>query len=254
LLRRTPITLELAIYSFLLFVPLGLATGLLAGWKPESRFDNTFRSLAFFGTSVPPFILALAIMGVFYVNLGWFAPGRISYEYTRQILEEGYRHPTGFLTIDSLLNGRFDIFLDALKHLAMPVVALAVYHWATLGRIMRATIVSEREKDYIVAARARGINERRLAWRHSLRPALTPSLTSIALSAANIVTGVFVIEIIYGIKGVSELLVSSMKIQPDAPAALGFAVYSVIMVISLMVTLDIAQAVFDPRVRGELSR
>jgi len=254
LLRRTPVTLELAFYSFLLFVPLGLAAGLLAGWKSEGKFDNTFRSLAFFGTSVPPFILALAIMGVFYVNLGWFAPGRISYQFSRQILEEGYKSPTGFLTIDALINGRFDILLDAFKHLAMPVVALAIFHWATLGRVMRATIITEREKDYIMAARARGLNERRLAWHHGLRVALTPSLTSIALSATNIVTGVFVIEIIYGINGVSEVLLSSMKIQPDAPAALGFAVYSVIMVISLMIALDIAQAVFDPRVRDELSK
>lgn len=254
LLRRTPITLELAIYSFLLFVPLGLAAGLLAGWKPESRFDNSFRSLAFFGTSVPPFILALAIMGVFYVNLGWFAPGRISYQFGRQILEEGYKSPTGFLTIDALINGRFDILLDALKHLAMPVVALALYHWATLGRIMRATAIGERAKDYIVAAKARGVSEKRLVWKHGFRASLIPPLTSIALSATSIVTGVFVIEMIYGIKGVSEVLVSSMLAEPDAPAALGFAIYSVIMVISLMVVLDIVQAVLDPRVREELSK
>ncbi len=254
LLQRTPITLELALYSFLLFVPLGLAAGLLAGWKPASRFDNTFRSLAFIGTSVPPFILALAIMGVFYVNLGWFAPGGISYEFSRQILEDSYKNPTGFITIDALINGRFDILLDAFKHLAMPVMALALYHWATLGRIMRATVIGERSKDYIVAARARGVSENGLIWKHGFRASIIPPLTSIALSATSILTGVFVIEIIYGIKGVSSVIVSSLTAAPDAPAALGFSIYSVIMVISLMVLLDIIQAIMDPRVRSEISK
>lgn len=254
LLRRTPVTLELALYSLLVLVPLGLASGLIAGWNPREGFDNTFRSLAFFGTTMPPFIFSFMLLSLFYVNLHWFAPGRISFDYSMEIAKETFRLYTGMLTVDSLLNRRPDIFWDALKHLVMPVLTLSMYHWATLGRITRATVIAERGKEHIVAAKARGISEKKLMWRHTFRTVLIPSLTSVALSAAAIMTGVFVIEVIFDLKGLSSVVVTSMSIAPDAPAALGFSVYSVILVISLMFLLDIAQAVFDPRVREEVLR
>ena len=254
LLRRTPATLELSLYSLLLFIPLGLMAGLLAGWRQGGWFDGIFRSLAFFGTSMPPFIFSLILISVFYVSLHWFLIGRISMDYGFEITKGTFRTITGMITVDSLLNGRLDVFVDALRHLAMPVVTLSMYHWATLGRITRSMIIENRDKEYIVAARARGVSDHHLAWRHALRSVLAPSLTGIVLSAASVVTGVFVIEIIFGLNGISEVLVSSLSGVPDAPAALGFAVYSVIMVIGLMFILDVVQAIFDPRIREETLR
>ncbi|HJQ14996.1 MAG TPA: ABC transporter permease, partial [Anaerolineales bacterium] len=156
---------------------------------------------------------------------------------------------TGLLTIDSLLNGRVDIFVDAWRHLAMPIFTLSLYHWATLGRITRASMINERSKEYVLSARARGLPERRVVWRHAFRNMLSPALTSIALSATSIVTGVFVAEIIFDFNGVSDVILSAMEGIPDAAAALGFAVYSVIMVLVLMFVLDVLQAALDPRVR-----
>jgi ABC-type dipeptide/oligopeptide/nickel transport system permease component len=262
LLRRTPATLELALYSLLGLVPLGIASGLIAGWKPRQAFDNIFRSLAFFGTTMPPFIFSFILLSLFYINLGWFAPGRITYFYSLEIAKDTFHAYTGMITLDGLLNGRMDVFWDAIKHLAMPVFTLSLYHWATLGRITRATIIAERDKEHIIAAKGRGIPERRLMWRYALRSVLTPSLTSVALSAAAIMTGVFVVEVIFDIKGISWVLVASMKAVPDlrtfavpdAPAALGFSVYSAILVITLMFLLDIVQAIADPRVRDEVLR
>lgn len=252
LLRRTPATLELSLYSLLLLIPLGLASGLVAGWRPNRWFDGFFRGTAFFGTSMPPFILSMILISVFYINLGWLAPGRIDVTTDLLMTRIGFVDYTGFLTIDSLLNGRPDIFLIALKHLAMPVFTLSIFHWATLGRITRATVIGQRNKEYIIAARARGVNERTLLWRHALRAILAPSLTAMALSAASVVTSIFVVEIIFGLTGVSQVIVISMSSTPDAPAALGFAVYSVLMVIGLMFLLDTIQAVLDPRVRDEV--
>ncbi len=252
LLRRTPVTLELALYSLLLLIPFGIASGLVAGWRPREAFDNTFRSLAFFGTSMPPFIFSFVLISLFYINLKWFAPGRLTYGFTLEIAKNTFQGYTGLLTIDSLLNGRLDIFWDVLRHLAMPVITLSMYHWATLGRITRATIITERGKEHIIAARARGIPERKLMWRYALRSVLTSSLTSVALSAAAIMTGIFVVEIIFGLKGISSVLVVSMSSAPDAQAALGFSVYSILLVISLMFFLDIVQAIVDPRVRDEV--
>ena len=252
LLQRTPVTLELALLSLILLIPLGLASGLISGWKPRQAFDHAFRSAAFIGASTPPFILAMVLLSIFYINLGWFGPGRLDAELIYELSSSSFHTYTGMLTIDSLLNGRFDILINALQHLAMPVMTLSVFHWATLGRITRATIMGEKNKEYIIAAKARGVRENRLIWRHALRAVLAPSLTTMGLSAASIVTGIFVVEIIYNLKGVSEVIVVSMRIAPDAPAALGFAVYSVIMVIGLMFFLDILQAALDPRVREEV--
>jgi peptide/nickel transport system permease protein len=226
-----------------------LATGVVAGWKRSEWFDRVFRSLAFLGTSTPSFILALILLSAFYINLGWFAPDRISLDYSLELLSGEFSQVTGLLTIDSLLNGRLDIFADAWKHLAMPVFTLSLYHWATLGRITRASMIDERGKEYILSARARGVTERRVMWRHAFRNILTPSLTSIALSATSIITGVFVAEIIFNFNGVSSVIVGAMNGVPDAPAALGFAIYSVMMVLFLMFLLDVLQAALDPRVR-----
>ena len=249
LLRRTPITLELGLYSLLFLVPLGLVSGVIAGWKRSGAFDRFFRASAFLGTSTPSFILALALLSVFYINLGWFAPGRYSLNAGLELSKDTFNHVTGMLTIDTLLNGRPDLFIDAWKHLAMPIFTLSLYHWATLGRIARASMINERSKEYVLSARARGIAERRVVWHHAFRNMLTPSLTSIALSAASIVTGVFVAEIIFDFNGISGVILSAMGGIPDAPAALGFAVYSVLMVLILMFVLDVLQAVLDPRVR-----
>ena len=249
LLRRTPVTLELGLYSLLFLIPLGLVSGVIAGWKRWGVFDKVFRSLAFLGTSTPSFILALVLLSIFYINLQWFAPERLSLKTSLDISKEGFIAITGMLTVDSLLNGRLDVFADTWKHLAMPVFTLSLYHWATLGRIARASMIDERSKEYVLAARARGVSERRVVWYHVFRNMLTPSLTSIALSGASIITGVFVVEIIYTFNGVSSVILSAMADVPDAPAALGFAVYSVILVLLLMFILDVLQAAFDPRVR-----
>ena len=160
-----------------------------------------------------------------------------------------FRQYTGLLTIDGLLNGRPDVSLDAIRHLVLPVFTLVIAHWATLGRVTRATMIEELQKEYVVAAKARGIPGRSIIWRHTLRNAIAPALTSSLLSAASLITGVFVVEIIYNFHGLSEIAVRSMEFTPDAPAALGFAIYSVIVVLALMFILDIIQSSLDPRIR-----
>ena len=236
-------------YSLLMLIPLGLISGVLAGWKRSGLFDRLFRSTAFVSTSTPTFILAMVLISVFYINLGWFAPGRIGLPASLEMAKIGFKDYTGMLTIDSLLNGRLDIFADAWRHLAMPIFTLSLYHWATLGRVTRATTILERDKEYITSARARGLVERKVVWRHAFYNMLSPSLTSMTLSAATIITGVFVSEIIFDFDGVSYVIVKAMSGIPDAPAALGFAIYSVIFILLLMFILDVLQAVLDPRVR-----
>lgn len=252
LLRRTPATLELAIYSLLLLIPLGLVSGVSAGWKRSGSFDRGFRALAFLGTSTPPFILAIILLSFFYINRGWFFPGRLDLAYTLEISSGNFAAYTGMITIDALLNGRMDIMINSLRHLAMPVFTLSIYHWATLGRVTRVSMLGEERKEYVTAARARGLAARKIVWKHVFRNILSPSLTSMTLSATSIVTGVIVSEIIYNIDGISGVIVRAMSDIPDAAAALGFAMYSVIMTLLLMFVLDVTQAMLDPRVRDEV--
>ena len=248
LLKRTPATLELILYSLLLFIPLGLFTGALAGWNRRRASDHAFRLFAFVGTSIPPFILGLVLMSIFYVGLHLFLPGYLSTDQSMAVRSTEFKTFTGLLTIDGLLNGMPDVSGDAARHLVMPVVTLSVFHWATLGRVTRASIIEEANKGYITAARARGVPRRRILWGHALPNVLVPSLTTSALGAASLITGVYVIEAVFGWPGVSRLITNSMW-YPDVAMAAGFAVYSVLAVLAVMIVLDIVQIFADPRLR-----
>lgn len=249
IIERTPVTVELTLYSLLVFIPFGLISGVIAASKEKKPGDHGFRIMAFIATSLPPFILALLLLVVFYVDLYWFAPGRSSFNLNSLISKGDFRMYTGMLTVDGLLNRRLDITIDALRHLVMPVFTLAVAHWATLARVTRVSMIDELKQDYVVAARARGIGERRIIWRHTLRNATAPALTSSLLSAAALLTSVFVVEIIFSLHGISEVAVMSMAYVPDSAAALGFAIYNVIIVWFLMVILDLLQSWLNPRMR-----
>ena len=249
IVRRTPATAELTIYSILVFIPLGLVSGVVAGSRQNRLVDHNFRLTAFIATSLPPFILALFLLAIFYVGLYWFAPGRTSLALGLEINSDEFRQVTGLLTIDGLLNKRPDISLDALRHLVLPVFTLAIAHWATLGRVTRATMIEELKKEYVIAAKARGVPSKRIVWRHTLRNAIAPALTSSLLSAASLLTGVYVVEIVFNFHGISEIAVRSMEFTPDAPAALGFAIYSVFAVLIMMGVLDLMQAILDPRIQ-----
>ncbi len=252
LLRRTPVTAELTIYSLLLFIPLGVVSGLRAGWRQGGLLDSRFRTVAYITSSLPPFITALFLLGIFYSFLGWFPPGRLGIAISQEVLSPEFHHFTGLMTIDSLLNRRLDIFIDSVRHLILPVVTLSLVHWATLGRIVRSTIIIERRKEYMTAARARGIPESRLQWRHGLRNILAPALSSSALAAASLFTGVFMIEIIFGLKGVADLVVHGTALGLDMPIAMGFSIYSVSIVLVIMFVLDVLRAILDPRSRESM--
>ena len=250
LLRRTPVTAELTLYSLLFFIPLGLVSGVTAAARRERPADYGFRLMAFTATSLPTFVLAIVMLAVFYVALHWFAPERLNLQNHLFLGSGQFRAYTGLLTIDGLLNGRWDISLDAARHLVMPVITLSLMHWATLGRVTRAAMIEELGKEYSMAARARGISEIGVVWKHAFRNALTPALTSSALSAASLVTGVFIVEVIFRFQGISDVAVISTRGVPDAPTVLGFAIYSVILVLLLMLILDVIQAAVDPRLRA----
>lgn len=252
LVQRTPATAELTLCSILIYFPLGLISGVVAGSKKNKMPDHAFRAAAFIATSLPSFILAIVLMVIFYIDLHWFAPGQLSPTIESFVASDLFHQYTGFMIIDGLLNGRPDISVDVIRHLAMPACTLAFSQWAILGRLTRVSMIEEMQQDYIVSARARGISEKSIIWRHSLGNAISPVFTNTMLSAASLLTGVYVVEIIFNYPGISYIAVKSMAYVPDAPAALGFAIYSVIVVLILMGILDFTQSLLDPRIREDV--
>lgn len=251
LVRRAPATLELTFYAMLIYFPLGLLSGVLAGTRKKGMADRLFRATAFVATSLTPMILAILMMVVFYITLRWFAPGRLGTAFAPIITADGFKSYTGFLTIDGLLNNNPALTLDALRHLAMPALTLAFAQWAILGRITRATVIEENQKEYIIAGRARGLRERTLAWRYALGNAAAPVLTHTMLSAASLMTNVFVVEIIFSYPGLSTVGVKSLAFIPDAPSATGFAIFSTIIVLAITTLLDFLKVLVDPRLRED---
>lgn len=251
LTRRAPATLELTFYAIIIYFPLGLLSGVVAGNRKKGIADRLFRTTAFVATSLTPMILAIIMMVVFYITLRWFAPGRLGTAFSPLIEAESFNSYTSFITIDGLLNKNPALTLDALRHLAMPALTLAFAQWAILGRITRATVIEENQKEYIIAGRARGLHEWTLAWRYALGNAAGPVLTHTILSAASLMTSVFVVEIIFSYPGLSTVGVKSLALIPDAPSAMGFAIYSTLLVLILTSLLDFLKAVVDPRLREE---
>jgi len=249
LIRRTPVTAELAIYSLLFFIPFGLLSGVIAARQQNKTPDLLLRFAAFIANSVPPFILALVLLAIFYVALHWFPPERLSLEYSQVVKDPGFHVVTGLMTIDGLLNSRLDVTIDALRHLVLPVLTLSLYHWATLGRLTRAKMIEELKKEYIIAGLSHGLPTHIIVWRHAFRNVLPPALSSSAISAASVFTGVYIVERIFNIHGLSEMFVGAFRLVPDISPALGMAIYSVAIVLLMMFILDILQALLNPYLR-----
>lgn len=259
ILARTPVTVELLLYASLLFMPVGLLTGTLAAARRGSRFDHGVQLAAFVGTSIPAFVMALLMMAVFYIGLRWFPLDRIS-DSSKIVMDAiDFQAHTGLLTLDGLLNGQPDITLDALRHLAMPALTLAIAQWATVSRITRTFVSEELSKDYVTVAHGKGLKQRMVVWRHAVRNALVPILTTSALSVASLVTMLYLVEVLFNFHGVSDvfLVAASQAAQFgtfDPAPALGFAVYTVFIVLMIMLALDILQVLVDPRLRERFNR
>ncbi len=252
LVKRSPVTFELIFYALLFEIPFGLFAGIWSAAKKDQALDFATRLSAFIATSLPEFILALILLSIFYVSMQWFPPERLSTTNHLFIQSNSFKSFTGFITIDGILNSRFDITLDAFRHLILPVFTLSLTHWATLVRITRIQVIEEMKKEYITAAYARGLSEGKVIWQHAFRNALGPVLSSSAISAATLVTSVFIIEKIFNLKGISDMVTKYGPMVPDAAAVLGFAIYSTLIVLGLMFLLDILQAIFLPRIKEEI--
>jgi len=248
LLSRAPATLELTLAAMIPAVGLALGLGPLAARYRYRLPDQAIRLAASVAWAFPAFILGLLLMNLFYARLGWFPPERWSLWAGQVVRAEPFRWYTGLYGLDALLNGRLDLAVDALRHLALPAATLAVAQWALLTRVLRAAMLEALSQDYIATARAKGLPERRVVRRHAQRNALLPLISTAGVAVSLLITGAALVEIVFSYPGVGRGAVQAI-LASDVPVAVGFALFSGLVTILASLLADVLYAVADPRVR-----
>jgi peptide/nickel transport system permease protein len=245
---RFPATLELALYSIIPIIFIGIWLGVVAAVHHNGFLDQVLRVVALIGYSVPAFVLGLLLLFIFYGVLGWLPPGRLGLGFEMIYNSPVFHHYTGLVTIDSLLNGRVWMFLDALKHLIDPVLTLSFLSWAGLLRITRSSMLESLGQDYVRTARAKGLSEHVVITKHARRNALIPATTVAGLMFIGILGGVVITETIFNYPGVGSAIAQASE-QLDYATVLGLSLlFGLITVVGNLV-VDVSYALIDPRVR-----
>ncbi len=245
---RLPATLELALWSILPIIGGGITLGVIAALFHNKLIDQIIRVFVTIGWSFPTFVFGLLMLLVLYAKLEWFAPGRLSDTISQVVASADFHRYTNMNTLDAVLNLRFDVFWDALKHLIMPIVTLSYVVWAQILRVTRSAMLETLGQDYITTARAKGLRERMIILRHAFRNALIPVVTLGGLMIVNMLNGVVVTEIIFDYPGMGSAAAKAAG-SLDALAVLGFVLFGGFVLVVANVVVDLLYAVIDPRIR-----
>jgi peptide/nickel transport system permease protein len=244
--RAFPATLELATLGTIIGAGLGVPLGVWAAVRRRRLPDQFVRVIGLVGYSAPIFWLGLMALVVFYAHLGWVAgPGRIDivYEYT-------LTRVTGLLVVDTLVAGEWSAFRNALAHLILPASLLGLFSLAYISRMTRSFMLNELGHEYVIAARAKGLSEARIIWRHALRNAMVPLVTVIALSYAGLLEGSVLTETVFAWPGLGLYITNSLQ-NADMNAVLGGTIVVGSIFIGLNLLSDVLYRMLDPRTRRQ---
>ena len=234
-----PATVELVLAALFLAVPIALLFG-IAG-AARSRGAGVLRGSTMVLAAAPPFVLGIFGILLFYKNLGWLpASGRTA-------ISDAPTGPTGLLTIDSLLAARFDVFADALRHLLLPAICLAIVPAVAVGRVLRGAILTNLRADHVQVARAKGLSEIGVLMRHCLRNSAGPTLAMAGLMTGVVFAGVAVVETIFAWPGIGLYINQSIP-RGDFPAIAGTTLLLGSAYVVVNAIVDVLQAVADPRI------
>lgn len=245
---RFPATIELTLYTLIPILFIGVSLGILAAVNHNKPIDQAARIFAILGHSLPSFVFALVALMIFYVGLGWFPPGRVSDWANKVINSAEWNNYTYLLTIDSLLNGRVDIFLDALRHLILPVLVLSLISWATYVRVTRSSMLETLRQEYVTTARAKGLKEKDVVNGHARPNALIPVATLGGFTIAGLLGGAVLTETVFDFPGIGQAA-GAAAAQLDVIAVLSFTLLAGMILIVANLIVDVMYAFLDPRVR-----
>jgi len=238
-----PATLELSLFSAMFMVVLAIGLGVLAARYRDSWVDTLIRITSYFGVAVPAFVLAMLFLLVF----GYYWPvlpviGRIS-------ANVGSVHRiSGFVVLDSLLSGNIPAFLDSLKHLLAPAIALALGVSFQEARITRSAMVDNMNKDFLAAERGYGIPERVVMFKYLLKPSFIPTVSVMGLDIASLVSNAFLVELIFNWPGLSRYAVSAMLNKDLNAISAAIVVFGLVFIV-VNIVVDVIVSYLDPRIR-----
>jgi len=233
LAERIPVTLSINIAAMLLILAVALPVGVVSAVRQNSLLDRSLTVVVFLMFAAPGFWLALLLMVLFGVQLGWLpVSGLTSYNF------------------QSL--GPLEKVADIAQHLLLPVVVSAFAGIAAFSRYVRSSMLEVIRQDYILTARAKGLPERTVIYRHALRNALLPVITLLGLSIPGLIGGSVIFETIFGIPGMGQLMYSAI-LSRDYPVVMGTLVITAVLTLVGNLLADLALAWADPRVRRGFS-
>ncbi len=242
-----PATVELASTAVLLSVLVSVPLGILAATRRGTAVDVLIRTFTLIGVSMPIFWLALIALDIFYLRLG-FAPGIGRLDVT------AVPPPTvtGLYTVDSLLAGQFDTFVDALRHLALPSLVLASWSTGLLTRITRTSMLAILHQDFLRTARSKGASEPYVIWRHAFGNAVIPVVTVVGLAYGDLLSGAVMTETIFSWPGIGRYAYQAATLA-DFPAIMGVALIVAFTYLVVNLIIDVVYGIIDPRVRAAMS-
>jgi dipeptide transport system permease protein len=244
-----PATLELAIFATPLIILIGIFFGTRAASHKDRPIDHATRVTAIFGWSMPTFFLALILLMLFYGYFrGLLPPHRLSTDIDIFVKSAEFTRYTHINTLDAILNLNGTVFLDALRHLVLPVVTLTVVNMAFIMRLMRSSMLESLGKGYVLTARAKGLAERVVVNKHARRNALIPVITISGYLFAALANGVVITESVFNYKGIGWWAWQSAR-NLDIPSVLGFALFNAVLFVIVNLVVDILYTRIDPRVR-----
>jgi peptide/nickel transport system permease protein len=217
-----PVSLQLMLYAMILTLLIAVPLGVLAAYKSGSVLDKAINMTAFGAIALPDFALALILSYWVGVRLKWLP-------------SQGYEH----LSEDPV---------EHFKSMALPAISLAVGQIAAYMRLLRSDMIATLQEDFILMAKAKGITNRRILWRHALRPSSLTLLTVAGLNVGALIGGTVVIEVIFGLPGMGSLLFRSIA-QRQFVMLQSLVVIIAIAYVIVNVLIDILYNILDPRLR-----
>jgi len=237
-----PATFELATLGLIIGVITGVSAGVVAAVWHEKWPDHLVRLVGLIGYSIPIFWLALIALLIFYAKLDWVAgPGQLDIGY-----EDIVDPITGMILIDSLLSGEYEVFYNALSHIALPAILLGYYSLAYISRMTRSVMLEQLSKEYILTARVKGLSEWRIVIFHALRNASIPLVTIIALSYGGLLEGSVLIETVFAWPGLGNYIASSL-LSADMNAVMGGTLLVGGIFVMLNMLTELLYKILDPR-------
>jgi len=225
ILEKLPASISLMGISFLVSITIGLTVGVLSALRQYSLFDYAVTILAFIGNSLPTFWIAMMLIWLFAVRLGWLPTGQMS----------SYQPSTSRL-------------VDYAKHFVLPVITTSFVSLVGWVRYQRASMLDVLQQDFIRTARAKGLKERVVFLRHAWRNALIPILTMIGFSVSNLVSGSYILETIFSWPGMGQFGFDAL-LKRDYPVLMGVTLLSSIFIIAGNLLSDVTYVLVDPRMR-----